>query len=394
MDVVGTGTSSLAGGDDASPVSSRLQAELEAMQRVYGADDSALISALPVADPTGAHMIFSGTIRMMIGVLGAGVVALFAAISIAEARATGSRDPGAERAGDTAVGGRPARLAGLPVRGAVQPDQPASVGRPRCGRSPLRTAARSTYGRYGPAAGPPTPSRADAAGPVANGTDTTMALPQQSGPAPAAPVPAETPGTARVSPPPPRAAPEPVAQPVEPELATSARPVGNEAPGAESPVGPGAAQAVADRPALAGHACGRAGLTGPRFTDERVGPRSCGAGPTRLEHANDRDTSTAGTTILTRSRLRLPDDHVTGRARTFVNGSLSAQASYSYCDYAAALAERALGGSVVPGYQLLGSTTPPSGDPVFQDAVLAQTIEPASNQVAVSTRPWIRPNIS
>ena len=87
IDIVGTGSSAAEAERTLALVSERMQAELEALQRVYGADSSALITPLPVAEPTGGYAVVSGTIRSLVGVLGAGVIVLFAAISIAEGRA-------------------------------------------------------------------------------------------------------------------------------------------------------------------------------------------------------------------------------------------------------------------------------------------------------------------
>ncbi|MGY1694440.1 hypothetical protein ACI780_05935 [Geodermatophilus sp. SYSU D00814] len=86
VDIVGTGTSAAEAERTLALVSERMEAELAALQQVYGADPSALITPLPVAEPTGGHVVVSGTIRSLVGVVGAGVILLFAAISIAEGR--------------------------------------------------------------------------------------------------------------------------------------------------------------------------------------------------------------------------------------------------------------------------------------------------------------------
>ncbi|MGX5653815.1 Wzz/FepE/Etk N-terminal domain-containing protein [Geodermatophilus nigrescens] len=103
IDIVGTGSSSEEALRTLEVVVQRMQDELRAMQRIFNADDSALITALPVAEPTGARLIVSGTIRSLVGIGGAGVIALFAAISIAEARASAPKRP---RARGEEAGGR------------------------------------------------------------------------------------------------------------------------------------------------------------------------------------------------------------------------------------------------------------------------------------------------
>jgi len=104
MDVVGTGTSARVAELTLKLVDDRMSSELHDMQKVYGADDSALIVALPVAAPTKAHVVLSGTVRALVGFVGAGVLALFTVISIAEARNPG---PGRSARGRSAVRGEP-----------------------------------------------------------------------------------------------------------------------------------------------------------------------------------------------------------------------------------------------------------------------------------------------
>jgi hypothetical protein len=83
MDIVGTGSSQRQAEDTLRLVVERMETELYEMQTVYGADDSALISALPVAEPPAARVLWSGTIRVLVGLGGAGVILLFTIISIA-----------------------------------------------------------------------------------------------------------------------------------------------------------------------------------------------------------------------------------------------------------------------------------------------------------------------
>jgi hypothetical protein len=91
LDLIGTGTDPAQADATLALVTQRLEDELYAMQKVYGADDSVLITALPVAEPTGATLVVSGLARSLVGVGAAGVIALFSAISIAEARRSGRR---------------------------------------------------------------------------------------------------------------------------------------------------------------------------------------------------------------------------------------------------------------------------------------------------------------
>jgi hypothetical protein len=102
IDITGTGTSAAEAERTLELVADRMQAELSAMQRVYGADDSALIAPLPVAEPTAGHAVISGTVRSLVGVTGVGVLVLFTAISIAEAR--GGERRSAHAATDVAPG--------------------------------------------------------------------------------------------------------------------------------------------------------------------------------------------------------------------------------------------------------------------------------------------------
>ncbi|PWW21375.1 capsular polysaccharide biosynthesis protein [Geodermatophilus normandii] len=137
IDVVGTGSTAEAADATLALVNQRMEDELAAMQKVYGADDRTLITLLPVATPTSAHLMVSGTIRTLVGVGAAGALLLFAAISLAEARRhareeveearrpttgrhgyTGPQSPGGrrERSGSTAAEIQPeARPSGIDV---------------------------------------------------------------------------------------------------------------------------------------------------------------------------------------------------------------------------------------------------------------------------------------
>ncbi|SHF74391.1 hypothetical protein [Geodermatophilus nigrescens] len=92
VDLVGTGSSAAEAETTLALVSARMEAELVALQKVYDADESALIKPLPVAEPTPGHVVVSGTIRSLVGIVGAGVILLFAAISIAEGRSALRRE--------------------------------------------------------------------------------------------------------------------------------------------------------------------------------------------------------------------------------------------------------------------------------------------------------------
>jgi hypothetical protein len=65
-------------------VTQRMKQELLSMQKVYGADDGVLITALPVAPPSVPKEVLAGSVRSLVGIAGAGVILLFAAISISE----------------------------------------------------------------------------------------------------------------------------------------------------------------------------------------------------------------------------------------------------------------------------------------------------------------------
>jgi hypothetical protein len=119
MDLVGTGRSAQEAEKTLELMSDRVQAELHAMQQVYGADDSTLITVLPVAPPTDAHLIVSGTVRTLVGVVAAGVLVLFAAISLAEARRRIREETDGTAVDGTPGGGRPRRGASVRVRNAT-----------------------------------------------------------------------------------------------------------------------------------------------------------------------------------------------------------------------------------------------------------------------------------
>lgn len=85
IQITGTGTSAAKASRTLQLVSDRMKVELQAMQKVNGADDRFLFQALPVSPPTPPLRKVTGTLRSLIAVAAAGVVFLFGAVSIAEA---------------------------------------------------------------------------------------------------------------------------------------------------------------------------------------------------------------------------------------------------------------------------------------------------------------------
>lgn len=85
LDITGTGHSAEQATRTLTLVAARMNDELREMQKVDGADDRYLIQALPINPPTDPVRKVTSTMRSLIGVTGAGVVLLFALLSIAEA---------------------------------------------------------------------------------------------------------------------------------------------------------------------------------------------------------------------------------------------------------------------------------------------------------------------
>lgn len=85
VEIVGSGRSSDLAQKTVDLVSKRLLTELRDMQKSEGADDRYLLRALPVSPPTVPVRRITGTARSLIAVAVAGLVLLFALLSIAEA---------------------------------------------------------------------------------------------------------------------------------------------------------------------------------------------------------------------------------------------------------------------------------------------------------------------
>lgn len=73
-------------------VGDALTKELDRMQEVQGVDEGYRIKALPVARPDEAQLQASGKLRMLVGVLLLGTIALFVVVSVVDAIATLKRE--------------------------------------------------------------------------------------------------------------------------------------------------------------------------------------------------------------------------------------------------------------------------------------------------------------
>jgi len=85
IEITGTGSTAGQSRRTLDLVSDRMKADLRAMQKVNGADDRFLIQALLISPPTDPQRRVTSTARSLIALTAAGVVALFAFISVAEA---------------------------------------------------------------------------------------------------------------------------------------------------------------------------------------------------------------------------------------------------------------------------------------------------------------------
>jgi hypothetical protein len=152
IDVVGTGTSPEDSEKTLDLVSRRMQDELTAMQKVYNADDSALVTVLPVAEPTGARLLVSGTVRSLVGLGAVGVIVLFAAISVSEARRS-VRESARPSAGEGPGTGRRASRHRSDHLLAADPAPPLTPESGSPSPEPLRPAAGPASGVHGHAQG-------------------------------------------------------------------------------------------------------------------------------------------------------------------------------------------------------------------------------------------------
>jgi capsular polysaccharide biosynthesis protein len=91
--IVGTGHTAPQARMTANVVAERMQSELHAMQKVNGADDRFLIRTVQVSPPTEPVRKVTGTVRSAIAVLAAGLVLLFALVSLAEAMSVQPKRP-------------------------------------------------------------------------------------------------------------------------------------------------------------------------------------------------------------------------------------------------------------------------------------------------------------
>ena len=85
VQVTGVGATPDAALRTADLVTARMAQELRTMQKVYGADDRYLITALAIETPGPPQQQTSGSMRSIMGIAGTGVIVLFMAISIAQA---------------------------------------------------------------------------------------------------------------------------------------------------------------------------------------------------------------------------------------------------------------------------------------------------------------------
>lgn len=85
IDITGTGQSAGQTSRTLELVAARMKTELHDMQAVNGADDRYMYQALPINPPTTPQRKITGPLRSLIAVSVAGLVLLFALISIADA---------------------------------------------------------------------------------------------------------------------------------------------------------------------------------------------------------------------------------------------------------------------------------------------------------------------
>jgi len=119
LQITGLGATPEAAARTGGLVTERMIQELRSMQKVYGADDRYLMTALAIEPPGPPRQQTSGSMRSIMGIAGAGVLVLFMAISIAQAveQARGQRVPRrgrrhSRRQGESAPGGDPSNSGG------------------------------------------------------------------------------------------------------------------------------------------------------------------------------------------------------------------------------------------------------------------------------------------
>jgi capsular polysaccharide biosynthesis protein len=92
VQISGTGSTPEAAIGTAKVVGNAVVGELDRMQKVQDVDADYRITTLQVEFPTGAQLKASGQLRMLVGVLGLGIVVLFIVISVTEALETLARE--------------------------------------------------------------------------------------------------------------------------------------------------------------------------------------------------------------------------------------------------------------------------------------------------------------
>jgi hypothetical protein len=85
ISILGTGVSAAQSRKTLDLVVTSMNSELQQMQTINGADKRFLYQAQPINAPTNATRKITGTLRSLIAVTAAGVILLFACISVAEA---------------------------------------------------------------------------------------------------------------------------------------------------------------------------------------------------------------------------------------------------------------------------------------------------------------------
>lgn len=106
VQITGVGPSAEAAMKTATLVSKAVTDHLNKMQRVHGTDQAYRITPMQVDVPDRAKLRASGQLRMLVGVLGLGVIVLFVVVSVADAMDTWRRErsaaqtPATQGAGD------------------------------------------------------------------------------------------------------------------------------------------------------------------------------------------------------------------------------------------------------------------------------------------------------